>query len=412
MQGYVHALRKQLGAGHPRHAGARLPAARRPGGARPARVPAPGREARSAPADARGRAPAQALALWRGPPLADVVFEGPARHEIGRLSELHLATRIERIDAELELGRHAALVGELEMLVAAHPYQERLPRQLMLALYRSGRQAEALQVYQAAPQDAERRARPRAGSGAAGARGSDPAPGRRPARRAPRADARDRAVGVAGPRRRPRARTSCARSRCSSPTSSARRRSASGFAPDEVKALVGECVTQMSQAVEEYGGTVQAYEGDGICAYFGVPQAHEDDPERAARTALRILEVVGDYARDIADAWGDPGLRRPRRASTPAGRASAWSARRTRRRSRSATPTNVAARLQSAAAPGTIAVGDETARRLAHRFAFEPLGEITVKGRAEPVAASRLVGPIRTRRVRRASGRSSAGRAS
>src|SRR6058998_1787116 len=55
--------------------------------------------------------------------------------------------------------------------------------------------------------------------------------------------------------------------------------------PDEVKALVGECVNRMSRAVEEYGGLVQAYMGDGICALFGVPAAREDDPERAARAA-------------------------------------------------------------------------------------------------------------------------------
>src|SRR5207244_6149077 len=53
--------------------------------------------------------------------------------------------------------------------------------------------------------------------------------------------------------------------------------------PDEVKALIGECVSRMSRTVEEFGGTIQAYMGDGICAYFGVPVAHEDDPERAAR---------------------------------------------------------------------------------------------------------------------------------
>jgi class 3 adenylate cyclase len=52
------------------------------------------------------------------------------------------------------------------------------------------------------------------------------------------------------------------------------------LAPEEVKMLIGECVTMMSRAVEEYGGVVQAYQGDGICAYFGVPAAHEDDPER------------------------------------------------------------------------------------------------------------------------------------
>ena len=89
-----------------------------------------------------------ALALWRGPPLADVVLEGQARHEVGRLSELHMRTQVELLEAELDLGRHSQLVGELELLVAAYPYQERLRGLLMLALYRSGRQAEALEAYQ------------------------------------------------------------------------------------------------------------------------------------------------------------------------------------------------------------------------------------------------------------------------
>ena len=82
-------------------------------------------EARSAPAERAAELRRSALELWRGPPLADVVFEGQARHEVGRLSELHLATQIELLETELELGRHSQLVGELELLVAAHPYQER-----------------------------------------------------------------------------------------------------------------------------------------------------------------------------------------------------------------------------------------------------------------------------------------------
>jgi predicted ATPase len=87
------------------------------------------------------------LAIWRGPPLADVVLEGPARHALRRLSELRLATQVEWIDAELAQGRHAQVIGELERLVADHRYHEHLAARLMLALYRSGRQAEALQVY-------------------------------------------------------------------------------------------------------------------------------------------------------------------------------------------------------------------------------------------------------------------------
>jgi DNA-binding SARP family transcriptional activator len=91
-----------------------------------------------------------ALGLWRGPPLADVGYESFAQPALARLEEIRLAAVEQRIDAELALGGHAQLVGELEQLVAEHPLQERFTEQLMLALYRSGRQAEALDVYRAA----------------------------------------------------------------------------------------------------------------------------------------------------------------------------------------------------------------------------------------------------------------------
>ena len=92
----------------------------------------------------------EALALWRGPPLADLAYESFAQTEIARLQALHLAALEDRFDADLALGGHADLVGELEALVAEHPLRERLRGQLMHALYRSGRQAEALEAYQGA----------------------------------------------------------------------------------------------------------------------------------------------------------------------------------------------------------------------------------------------------------------------
>ena len=98
-----------------------------------------------AQADARYR---EALALWRGPPLADVTFESFARNEVDQLAEERLDTLMDRIDCELALGRHDQLVAELETLVGEHPLRERLRAQLMLALYRSGRQAGALTAYQ------------------------------------------------------------------------------------------------------------------------------------------------------------------------------------------------------------------------------------------------------------------------
>ena len=90
---------------------------------------------------------AEALALWRGPALADLAFEDFAQGEIARLEELRLSALEGRFERELADGRHAELVGELAAAVRAHPLRERLAGQLMLALYRSGRQAEALAAY-------------------------------------------------------------------------------------------------------------------------------------------------------------------------------------------------------------------------------------------------------------------------
>ena len=89
----------------------------------------------------------EALALWRGPPLADLCYESFAQPAIARLEELRLTALEKRIDADLALGRHTGLVGELEALAAEHPLREQLRAQLMLALYRCGRQADALGVY-------------------------------------------------------------------------------------------------------------------------------------------------------------------------------------------------------------------------------------------------------------------------
>jgi DNA-binding SARP family transcriptional activator len=87
------------------------------------------------------------LALWRGPALADLAYEEFARPDVERLEELRLGALEDRIDADLARGRHDVLVGELRELVAGHPLRERFRGQLMVALYRSGRQAESLEVY-------------------------------------------------------------------------------------------------------------------------------------------------------------------------------------------------------------------------------------------------------------------------
>ena len=153
LQVYVAGLRKALGAG-----GAAL-ATRSPGyvlavedGALDLDRFAALRDEARATGDVRQRSALlhEALALWRGTPLAELDGEPFGVTARLRFEELRLAALEERIDADLALGRHAALVPELDALAADHPYRERLRAQQMLALYRSGRQADALAAYRAA----------------------------------------------------------------------------------------------------------------------------------------------------------------------------------------------------------------------------------------------------------------------
>jgi len=92
---------------------------------------------------------AEALGVWRGATLADFAYDDFARGEIERLEELRLATLEDRLDADLALGRHGELIPELRALVDEHPTRERLRADLMLALYRSGRQPESVEVFHA-----------------------------------------------------------------------------------------------------------------------------------------------------------------------------------------------------------------------------------------------------------------------
>jgi predicted ATPase/DNA-binding SARP family transcriptional activator len=160
LQGYVSQLRRVLEGGQ--EGGASLLVTRSPGYALTAaheqvdlarfeQLAEGGREALAAGEPARAAALlAEALALWRGPPLADFAFEAWAQAAVGRLEELRLSALEDRLEADLACGRHGELVGELESLIAEHPLRERLRGQLMLALYRGGRQADALEAYQAA----------------------------------------------------------------------------------------------------------------------------------------------------------------------------------------------------------------------------------------------------------------------
>jgi DNA-binding SARP family transcriptional activator/Tfp pilus assembly protein PilF len=157
LQNYVKRLRQALGpAGHQRiatcPAGYMIEAAPEELDlTRFGQLRAAGREAARAGAwDSASAQLSEALLLWRGPPLADVPSRPLTRAEVPRLAEMRLDAMEARIDADLHLGRHREVIAELQPLVAAEPLRERLHEQLMLALYRSGQRAAALDAYRRA----------------------------------------------------------------------------------------------------------------------------------------------------------------------------------------------------------------------------------------------------------------------
>jgi DNA-binding SARP family transcriptional activator/class 3 adenylate cyclase len=232
----------------------------------------------------------EALSLWRGRPFEDVAYESFAQIEIDRLEERRLAAIEERIDAELALGKHSQLASELDALVRQHPFRERLRGQLMLSLYRSGRQAEALTAYQ----DARRVLVEELGI--------DPGPTLRELEQAIlRQDpALIRPGGGEGgeraaaqPRPRELLKTATVLFAELAPAE------VGEHEPEALHEATLQAVHEVRAAVEYHGGSVERLTGEELLAVFGMPTAHEDDALRAGRTALqlrRALDKLGGAA--------------------------------------------------------------------------------------------------------------------
>jgi class 3 adenylate cyclase len=169
--------------------------------------------------------------------------------------------------------------------------------------------------------------------------------------------------------------------------------------PEDYRALIGGCVDRMCRAVERYGGVIDAYMGDGIAAFFGFPAATEDDAERAACAALSVVRAIDDYASEVRKTWMLPDFNV--RVGVNSGQVSIGVVGAAERHPVALGDTmNVAARLQSSAAAGTIVIGGATARKLEGKFLVAPLGHVVVRGRERPVEAWRLLG-ARAERARR-----------
>jgi DNA-binding SARP family transcriptional activator len=278
-----------------------------------------------------------ALALWRGEPLHGVELEGPAAAEVERLGERRLAVLERRIEADLAEGGDAELVAELQQLVATHPLRERLRAQLMLALYRAGRQADALAVYR----DTR--------SFLADELGLEPGEELRRLQQqmldqAPELDAPARPAPEAAATARPQ---------------EARRRLvgvlvatvAATADPEALHAQLDRCAT----VIERHGGTVDSLSGGSVTGIFGMEELHEDDALRAARAADELRDTGAGLGVDAGEVFIGTGARG---AAFATGEAVA-----------------VAAALAGRAAPGEALLGAGAHRLVEAAVTVEPAGD-------------------------------------
>ena len=172
--------------------------------------------------------------------------------------------------------------------------------------------------------------------------------------------------------------------------------------PEELKLVVGDAVARMVRAVEAFDGTVKDLAGDGLLALFGAPVAHEDDAERAVRAALRIVEDLATFSREVADAWGIGSLNVRVGVNTGPVVTGAIGAGERVEYGALGDAVNVAARLQANAQPGCVLVGRETREAVAGSFTWGEARDYDVKGKAGAVSASVVSGvtgaPERIRR--------------
>ena len=244
-------------------------------------------EARDADPAGRAELLRDALALWRGPALADLDEEDFARLEAWRLDELRVLAQEERIDAELALGRHAALIGELEQLVATHPERERLLAQLMLALYRCGRQTEALEVYRAAR------------LALSDELGLDLKPElqeleRKILRQDPALDA-PAEVTVDTPAREVSELRLVTVLAATPPAADD---------PELHRRLLDETLSSVRDVLDRYGGSLQRFGPEGLVAVFGADRPADDDAQRAVLAARELGLPAGVATGEVVQGAG------------------------------------------------------------------------------------------------------------
>jgi DNA-binding SARP family transcriptional activator/class 3 adenylate cyclase/tetratricopeptide (TPR) repeat protein len=345
----------------------------------------------------------QAVSLWRGQPLADLAYEPFVQSEAARLEDLRVTALERLVEAKLTVGRHAEVIGQLENLIADYPYREGLRRQLMLALYRADRQADALQVYQDTrrelveelgiepgerlreleravlaqdPALAGPVSAPRSG-------GVVEPPPERPGR--PRAD-RD---GEVGPVPSEADRTVGARRLVSivfadlvGSTGLAER-----LDPETMHGLLDRYSEVCGAVIERHGGTVEGFIGDAVVGVFGLRELHEDDALRAVRAAVELREACAGLSAELE---GERGVEISVKLGVESGEVFVNAGAR-RSPFAAGDAFNVASRLEGTAPEGEILLGENVYRLVRGSVRAERLEPLALKGRSATVQAWRLL---------------------
>jgi DNA-binding SARP family transcriptional activator len=305
----------------------------------------------------------RALALWRDRPFVDVVHEDAVSAEVARLDEVRLNALEDRLDADLVLERAGELVPELEVLVAEHPFREHLRVQLMLALYRAGRHADALEAYAQARRVWVNEL------------GIEPGEHLKNLQRRildhdpTLVSSRPRPPGTGAPRKERKLVTVLLADLTDLTAGD------DGLDPEDIRARLGPYYVHIHSELERFGGTVEKLTGDAAIALFGVPAAHEDDPERAVRAALAIRDWLHEHGRKVPLAVATSHAHVTLGRSEPAGEPVVVG-----------DLVTVAARLQAAAAPAGVLVCERTFGATRHAIEYRE---------AEPVAATGRIALIR-----------------
>jgi DNA-binding SARP family transcriptional activator len=329
----------------------------------------------------------EALDLWSGPALADFAYEPFAQGEIARLEELRVVALEERLESDLACGRSAELVGELQALVGAHPLRERLRGQLMRALYRSGRQAEALAAYQ----DARR--------ALVDELGIEPSPALRDLERAILAQDPELSAAPLATAARPAPPTRTELEQKPAPEPPARKvvtvlfsdvvgssALAAELDPERLERVLGRFFDAAVKVVVGHGGTVDKFIGDEVMAVFGVPRVHEDDAVRALRAALDLRDVLAALNDQLQRDWG---VRIAVRTGVNTGEVVTGDP--VSGRLVTGDSVVVATRLVQSAKAGDVLVGERTAAAAAGAFEFGEAHVVAAKGRKDSVRAHRLL---------------------